>query len=588
LKVLGIHWSHHDNAAALVDDGAVLAAVEEERLTRVKHGPWVYPRRAIAACLRQAGVDPTDLDAIAIDFAPTAGVALAVRELAGHRSVRVAASEIVRRSWTLVAPWVARRQLRSPLPATYVEHHLAHAAMAYYPSGADDAAILVVDGLGDFACTSMFHARHGRLRRVARYPFPESLGLFYASMTQFLGFEAFGDEYKVMGLAGHGRDRYRHQMAQLLRPRPGNGFAIDHDYFTFRDDYTRMPYFGPCLEALLGPPRRPHDPLDERHADLAASTQARLEETLLSLGRELRTRTGSRVACLAGGVALNCAANGRLRASGLFEHIFASSAPGDAGCAVGSALQVARESAASGASARFNARPYSPFVGPEFSDLEIARVVKLCAAPQTVLVDPPAAAAALLSAGHALGWFQGRLELGPRALGNRSILADPRDPAVPRLLNRLVKEREDFRPFAPAVLEELALEWFELAGTSPFMQFTVRVRPDKRSRIPAVVHVDGTARVQTVGPQDNPPFRRLIEQFAQRTGIPCVLNTSLNSRGQPIACSPEDALECLGRTGLRYLIIGQHLVAKAESDLQQALRVLNDLNEPAQGRRGFE
>jgi carbamoyltransferase len=564
VNVLGIHWTTHDNAAALAVDGRIVAAVEEERLSRMKHGPWLYPRRSIEACLSLAGLAPRDLDAVAIDFAPTAQFGALLGEAASGRAWKSVASDVIRRGWLMLAPFVVRRHLDSPVKARYVPHHRAHAIASLYPFDLEHAAVLVVDGIGDFACISIFEARRGR-RLIQRWinRFPHSLGIFYAALTEYLGFRAFGDEYKVMGLAARGRDRYREAFRALLPIDERRGIELSTLHFTFRSDYSLYPFFGPELERLLGPRRPPEEPLDERHADVAASLQVRLSEAMLFLARKAKRLTGAGTLCLSGGVALNCATNGYLRREGPFDEVLASPFPHDGGCALGAALSVAGEQS--------HPDTFSPYLGPSWPEHRIARAVETADMPSTVVSEPARLAAKLVARGEIVGWFQGRMEFGPRALGNRSILADPRNSEMPALLNRKVKQREEFRPFAPAVIEDRAGEIFELSGVSPFMQFAVPVRPGARARIPAVTHIDGTARVQTVSRKQNPLFRELLEEFDRLTGVPCVLNTSLNSHSEPIACTPEDALGCFGRTGLTYLILGDRLVAKTEHTLASAL-----------------
>jgi carbamoyltransferase len=569
LNALGVHWTVHDNAAALVVDGEVVAAVEEERLTRQKHGPWVYPRRAVAWCLAEAGLDARALDVIAIDFSPAAGALGAAVEAIGHGAWKTLGAEVFRRGWTALAPHVVRRHIGGRARSLFIPHQLAHVASVWFPSEFDHAAVLVVDGMGDFSSAAIFEVRDraGRPRFERRWAnrFPHSLGLVYAALTAYLGFRPFADEYKVMGLAGYGRDRYRDELEGLIPLMPDGSFTLDHHRFTFRRDYSRLPFFDRSLEDLLGPRRAPAEPLCERHADIAASLQARLERVMLALADKAQRLVGARDLCVAGGVALNCAMNGRLRRDGPFRRVFCAQAPHDGGGALGAALVAASVEGGD------EVRPYPPFLGPGVDEAALARAIDTSMLPSAPLPDPPAVAARLLAAGHFVGWMQGRLELGPRALGNRSILADPRDAGTPGRLNRDVKQREEFRPFAPAVLEERANDLFEIDGRSPYMQFAVPVRPHWRGRIPAVVHVDGTARVQTVSAADNPLLRRVLESFERSTGVPCVLNTSLNSHGEPIAAAPEDALSCFGRTGLRFLIIGNRLVTKSERDLQTAL-----------------
>jgi carbamoyltransferase len=576
MKALGVHWTIHDNAAALVVDGEVVAAVEEERLSRQKHAPWIYPRRAIEWCLAHGRIDPVALDVVAIDFAPAAGALDVAAQAITQRAWGTLGAEIFRRGWAALAPQVIRRHLGSRIPAAFVGHQLAHAASAWFPSGLEHAAIIVVDGMGDFSCAGIFEARIDRrgprIERRWANRFPHSLGLVYAAMTRYLGFRPFSDEYKVMGLAGHGRDRFRRELATLVSLAADGSFAVGRE-LAFRRDYSSLPLVDRSLEDLLGPRRHPDEPVGERHADIAASLQARLEEAMLALARKARKLVRSAPdLCLAGGVALNSTMNGRLRRDGPFARVYCGPAPHDAGCAIGAALIASRlDGDGAGADRRlpFSSR-FTPYLGPEFDDRRIARAVDTSLLPSTRLADAAGTAAGLVAAGHAIGWMQGRLEIGPRALGNRSILADPRDPAVPAFLNRHVKQREEFRPFGPAVLEERAADLFALEGRSPYMQFTAPVHSSWRDRIPAVVHVDGTARVQTVSAADNPLFRLLLAAFDRLTGVPCILNTSLNSHGEPIANTPEDALGCFGRTGLRFLIMGDRLVAKSASDLARA------------------
>jgi carbamoyltransferase len=337
------------------------------------------------------------------------------------------------------------------------------------------------------------------------------------------------------------------------------GYRVNQRYFGFCQDYGRFPYFQTKLETLLGPQRKPDAPLEERHADIAASLQAQLELAMLNLARAAKRLTGSRNLCLAGGVALNCAMSGRLMTESPFERVIVGPASHDAGGALGAALYAAR------------ARPshFSPYLGPQHQPCDLENAISTSLMPASQLSDPACVAANLLAKGQAIGWFQGRLEFGPRALGNRSILADPRPRAMVGWLNRFVKQREEFRPFAPAVLAERAEELFELHQASPYMQFAVPVRSNWRGRLAAITHVNGTARVQTVSETDNPSFRRLLEAFNRLTGIPCLLNTSLNSHGEPMVNSPEEALACFGRTGLRYMILDDWLVAKTEHDLIQ-------------------
>jgi carbamoyltransferase len=563
MNVLGLHWKNHDNAAALVVGGEVVAGVEQERLNRLKHGPWLYPQQAVEYCLKEAGLNGSELDLIALNFAPSNGFGTALKQ-GFHGAWMNLGLEAAKRIWTLASPSYVRRQHGSRARACFVPHAVAHAASVYLPSHLEDAAILVADGLSDFACTTILQATGSRIQPLREVIFPNSLGYFYAALTEYLGFQPFADEYKVMGLAAYGCDRFNKQIGQLLMLDADGGYRINRRYFGFCQDYGRFPYFQTELETLLGPRRQPDAPLEERHADIAASLQAQLELAMLNLARAAKRLTGSRNLCLAGGVALNCAMNGRLMNESPFDRVIVGPASHDAGGALGAALYAAR------------ARPsrFSPYLGPQHQPCNVENAIHTSLVPAIRLSDPACVAASLLAKGQALGWFQGRLEFGPRALGNRSILTDPRPRTMVGWLNRYVKQREEFRPFAPAVLAERANELFELSEASPYMQFAVPVRPDWCERLAAITHVNGTARVQTVSEADNPSFRRLLEAFHRLTAIPCLLNTSLNSHGEPMVNSPEEALACFGRTGLRYMILEDWLVAKTEHDLSQVKDII--------------
>ncbi len=571
MYVLGINAAFHDSSAALLRDGVPVAAAEEERFTRIKHGKrpvpftsYQLPFHAIAYCLREAGIGLCAVDRIAYSFDPA--LALAGRDpetlrlplepsnaplpagsyaweglfLAGVLNLpRFLVDDIPHHLSALRDGIASYRDLP---PIEFVEHHLAHAASSYYVSGFDAAAILTLDGRGEQATTLHAVGRGTEIERIQDVLMPHSLGLLYERVTAYLGFLHSSDEYKVMALASDGSDRFVSRFRRLVELGEDGRFRVaDVD-----------------LESEFGPRRRPGEPLDARHFDVAAALQRVLEESVLSLSRWLHARTGLSDLCLAGGVALNCVMNARLRDESPFRRVFVQPAAGDAGTALGAAYAVdARE--------RRGARPYTmthAYLGPGFDDDQIRRALERAKLPYERPADIADAAADLLARDRIIGWFQGRMEFGPRALGARSILAAPSDPTMKDRLNA-IKDREEFRPVAPAVLEEYAAEYFEPAEPSPFMLFVHRVRGEREHLIPAVRHSDGTARIQTVSERDAPLYYRLIRAFMSRTGVPVVVNTSFNTRGNPIVCTPEDALECFYTSPLDALAIGPYLLSKA-------------------------
>ncbi len=567
VRLFPLGFFGHDAAAAVVTDGEVVACAAEERFTRVKHGlnlagNPLLPRHAIAYCLDAAGVRADDVDVVAHYCAFTdarvekrlslmaphlrdgdaAGVARAYRDVFRSMMCR----EVVARQY---------EQLTGAAPKAFVPvpHHLAHAASTYLASGFDEAVILTIDGAGEVESSLLAVGRDGAIDPVRRYALPTSLGTLYLILTVYLGFRSLDDEYKVMGLAAYGDPaRYRAVFERVVQLTDDGGYTT-----AAMADAT----FGAALVEALGPPRARDDPIEQRHADIAAALQQAIERAVLHVLRHARTQFGLPDLCLAGGVALNCAMNGAIARSRLFRRIFVQPASSDEGGALGAALYA-------GGSAAAHPRPAwtHAYLGPAFGEAEIEaaldRVRDRVAWSRPD--DPPRTAAAELERGRVHGWYQGRMEFGPRALGNRSILADPRDAGMRDRVNRKVKRREPFRPFAPAVLEEEARAWFDLGPmtSSPFMLFAVPVRDEVRARLPAVIHVDGTARVQTVSRDANPCFWRLIAAFRDMTGVPVVLNTSFNVRNEPIVCTPDDALRCLLSTDIDSLTIGRCLVEK--------------------------
>ena len=596
MKVLGISAFYHDSAAALIDDGTILAAAQEERFSRRKHDPR-FPHHAIAFCLDRAGVRLDGIDYIVFYDKPF---------LKFERLLETYLSFAPRgvRSFRMAMPiWIReklfqRDLLRSELKRygdafdwkrlLFAEHHLSHAASAFYPSPFDQAVILTMDGVGEWATTSVAMGSGSSIRIHKEIHFPHSLGLLYSAMTYYTGFKVNSAEYKVMGLAPYGEPKYAKAIYEhLIDVKPDGSFRLNLDYF---DYCTGLTMTNAKFDAIFGgPPRRPDQPLTQRHMDLAASVQLVLEEVVLRMTRALAAETPARHLCLAGGVALNCVANGRILQDGRFHDLWIQPASGDAGGALGAAL-----SAYYGYARQERAPEHSgdgmhgSFLGPEFSQPEIERRLYALGARFEILNDADLirACACELENGKALGWFQGRMEFGPRALGARSILADARSPEMQSRLNLKVKFRESFRPFAPSVLREDVSDWFELDHDSPYMLLVadvvkrrrVSMTPEQqalfgidklnvpRSDIPAVTHVDYSARVQTVTSDSNPRYYDLIREFRQRTGCPVLVNTSFNIRGEPIVCTPEDAFRCFMGTDMDTLAAGNCLLRKPDQD----------------------
>lgn len=570
MLTLGINAAFHDCSACIVRDGIVLAAAEEERFTRIKHGKrplpftvWQLPFHAIDACLREAGAVLAEVDHVAYAYDPW-------RQL-GQRRADIALplepSRAPAAGW--LSPWDplslsyivnAPRQLASGAPHHlrerfagvradgpyrwhFVEHHLAHEASAFLAAPFDDCAVLTMDGRGEQATTSYGHYRDGRYRRLHQVDLPHSLGLLYEAVTDHLGFLRSSDEYKVMALASYGEPAWAAELSERVR------WHGDGNYTIADTDWRQ----------LFGEPRPRGAPLAGRHFDIARSLQLVLEETVLQMARWLHQVTGARHLALAGGVALNCVMNARLRDEGPWEQVWVQPAAGDAGTALGAALWVDAEQRGF---PRRRWRMDHVFLGPEHGEAEIEDVLRQARLPYRRSADIARDAAALLAQDKVIGWFQHRMEFGPRSLGARSILASPLNARMQAHLN-LIKDREDFRPVAPVVPEEEAGDWFENAGSAPFMTFVFRVRPDRAQRIPAVRHVDGTARVQTVRVDQNPTLHALLQAFKERTGVPVLVNTSFNTRGEPIVCTPRDALESFCTTPLDALAIGPFIVDKS-------------------------
>ncbi|SOD62816.1 carbamoyltransferase [Streptomyces zhaozhouensis] len=590
-SALGISAFYHDSAAALVDDGTIVAAAQEERFSRRRHDP-AFPALAAAYCLTEAGTKLDDLDRVAYYEDPRrkfhrvlwTQLGTAPRGLSTFRRVLPEWLAWKRRAAATVSDRLRDLDLGAVPPVVCYRHHESHAASAFLPSPYASAAVLCVDGVGEWTTTSLWRGREDRVEPLAELRFPHSLGLLYSAFTYFCGFKVDSGEYKLMGLAPYGTPRY----APLIRERlvdvkPDGSFRLDTRYFAFLLGRVMT---GRAFEELFGGPRRePEAPLTEREFDLAASVQLVTEEIMLRLARTARERTGESRLCLAGGVALNCVANGRIVEEGVFDEVWVQPAAGDAGGALGAALLAApaaggRTHPARGRDAMRGAR-----LGPAFDDDAIQRYLDDNDLPHTRL-DPGELSrrvAAELAEGRVVGWFQDRMEFGPRALGCRSILGDPRDPAMQSVMNQKIKFRESFRPFAPVVLAEDAEEYFRLGQPSPYMLLVARLTDAQRrtapgqeeargldrlratrSTIPAVTHVDHSARLQTVDRADHPVLHRLLADFKALTGCPVLVNTSFNVRGEPIVATPEDAYRCFMRTRIDSLALGGFLLHKAD------------------------
>jgi len=572
MYTLGINAAYHDSSACLVRDGVVLAASEDERFTHRKHAKrpvpfstWELPFHAIDDCLKQAGIVLADVDHVAYSYDPylllgrrggNATITLPLEPSAHPTPEEWEAawdplflSSIVNAPRQLAdgAPHHLKERFRDvrpdgPFRWRFVAHHLAHAASAFHVSPFREAAVMTLDGRGEKATTGYAVGRGTELEWLGQVHMPHSLGLLYEDVTDYLGFLRSSDEYKVMALASYGKPRFANEFREIVRLGDGGRYTIEP---------TR-------LEERFGPKRLRGGPLEARHYDIAHSLQLVLEETVLELSKWLHETSGRDDLCMAGGVALNCVMNARIRDLGPFRRIWVQPAAGDAGTALGAAVWVDAMERGDGE------RPHvmdHAYLGPSFDDDEIEGFLKWSKLPYRRLDDVANQTAEILARDEVIGWFQGRMEFGPRALGARSILASPINPDMQTRLNE-IKDREDFRPVAPVVLEEEAPEWFEGAGISPFMLFIHDVRPEKADRIPAARHADGTARIQTVNRSQHPLYYDLIKAFAQRTGVPVLINTSFNTRGEPIVCAPRDAVESFWTSPLDALVIGSFLLEK--------------------------
>jgi carbamoyltransferase len=581
MYILGINAYHGNASAAIIADGRLIAAVEEERFNRVKYAAG-FPSAAIRYCLDAAGITLGEVDHIAIPRNPRAR--LATKLLYALKMPSFALERLkVMGQFAGIPETLAKAFDLAPdkIRAKYhrIEHHQAHLASAFFVSPFEQAALLSADGLGDFASTMWGTGQGNRMHIDGAIAFPHSLGMYYTAVSQYLGFRKFGDEYKVMGLAAYGEPAYLDEFRHIVHTNGGVGFRLGLDYFkhhrtgpemTWRDaDKTPElgAMFSDYMAERLGPARDPAAPVEKAHRDGAASLQARLEEVLFEMLRALHDRTRQKAVCLAGGVAFNCVANGKIFDQTPFEQIFVQPAAGDAGLAIGAAYFVHHQVLGLPRSFVMEDAYWGPGYSPEQMRSAVAASrlqsegMDISELHESVIAKE---AAKEIAAGKILGWFQGRAEWGPRALGNRSIVADPRRADMKDILNARIKHREMFRPFAPSILAEATGEYFERSYPCPFMTQAYSVRPEKREAIPAPTHVDGTGRLQTVTYAANPRYWGLIREFANLTGVPVVLNTSFNDN-EPIVCRPEEAIDCFLRTKMDVLVLGDILVRKPES-----------------------
>ena len=579
--ILGLNAYHGDASACLLRDGVLVAAAEEERFRRIKH--WAgFPTEAARWCLSAAGIGLADVSHVAVNQDPRASLWRKIGYLATQRpDLSLILDRIRNKRERTGAGETLARELQAPFRGEVhaVEHHLAHLASAFLVSPFDEAVAVSVDGFGDFASAAWGPGRGDAIEVDARVHFPHSLGIFYQALTQYLGFPHYGDEYKVMGLAPYGQPRFLPELRRVVRLVPDGGFRLALEYFRHAREKVDYEWSGgepvvgrlytPALEELLGPARGEGGALEQHHRDLASSVQAMYEEAFFHLLERLHERYRLDAVALAGGCAMNSVANGKVLRRTPFRRIYVQAAAGDAGGALGAAL-VAWQKVRRGAGAARSPMTHA-YYGPEYFEAQIAAALderktyldaQQCSVMQipdeTVLIQETAQA---IAGGAVVGWFQGRMEWGPRALGNRSILGDPRRADMKDLLNLKIKRRESFRPFAPSVLREAASAWFETNEDVPFMMQVHPVRPEKRALIPAVTHVDGSGRLHTVTREANPRYHRLIEAFGALTGVPMLLNTSFNEN-EPVVCRPEEALDCFLRTRMDRLVMGDRVIRR--------------------------
>lgn len=564
VHILGLSCYYHDSGAALLRDGQIVFAAQEERYTRKKHDE-AFPTNAIHHALERAGITAAELDAVVFYEKPLLKFFERILEteidvwprgfIMFHRAMR---------EWMTKKLWIPqdiRKNLKGYKgPILFTTHHESHAASAYYCSGFPDAAVVTVDGVGEWATTTIGHGQGKDLKILREIHFPDSLGLLYSAITYYLGFKVNSAEYKVMGLAPYGEPKYMNEMRKLIEIKEDGSFALDMTYFTYEYGLTMT---GKNMEELFShPTRKGEAKLEQFHKDIAASLQKITEEAMQKICAYAKKLTKSNYLCLAGGVALNCVANGKILKSGLFEDIFIQPAAGDAGGALGAAQAVWHTEYAGERLTRMS----NVYLGNDYSGNDIDKFLENEKLPFEKLSTEQMLekTAGFLEGENVIGWFQGRMEFGPRSLGNRSIIADARNKANWQKVNLKIKFRESFRPFAPTVLEEKVKEYFDLDRESPYMLLVADVHPDQREKIPAVTHVDGSARIQTIREDQNPLYYKLLKAFEERTGCAVIINTSFNVRGEPIVESPKDALNCFLNTDMDYLVLGNCILEKTQ------------------------
>ena len=582
MNILGLNAYHGDVAAALIRDGQLVAAIEEERFRRIKHVAG-FPHHAIAACLEMGGIAASDVDVFAVSRDPRAHLWRKALFLLKNRPKGTVASRARNLVSLRALPSTIAKSLNLDEAVVrqrtrFVEHHPAHLASAAFVSPFDEAAVCAIDGFGDFVSTSWGRVAGTRLSVEGRVFFPHSLGLLYLAITQYLGFPNYGDEFKVMGLAPYGEPRFVPEIESLVQLNDDGRFELDLSYFRHWSEGVQMtwedgapalgPVFTPKLESLLGPARRREDPLEAKHEAIAASLQVAFERAALHVLRHVRKATGSTRLCFAGGCAMNSVANGKIREQTGFRELFIQPAAGDNGTALGAALYACHQM--NGSHRGFVME--HGYWGPSFDDRAIGAALDAQHAATAEhgcshrAWDDEAAldrwTAEQIAAGRVVGWYQGRMEWGSRALGNRSIIADPRRADMREIINTRIKFRERFRPFAPSVLEEALDDYFVGGVPDPFMLQVYPVRPDKRALVPAITHVDGSGRLQTVSPRSNPRYYRLIKSFEGLNGVPMLLNTSFNEN-EPIVLTPQQALDCFLRTHMDVIVMGRHVLERA-------------------------
>ena len=597
---IGISAYYHDSAAALIQDGEILCAAQEERFTRKKNDAS-FPISAVRFCLEEAGITETDLDGVVFYDKPIVKFGRLIESYLSVAPSGLFTFPRVIPSWlgekldlrsTIRHEW---KTLPKEVPIYFAKHHQSHAASAFYPSSFNEAAILTVDGVGEWATTTIGMGEGNKITPIKEIHFPHSIGLLYSAFTAFCGFRINSGEYKLMGLAPYGEPRYVQRIYdELIDLKKDGSFELNMRYFSFLRNFKMTNrHFDRLFD---GPMRTSDEPISHRHMDIARSIQVVTEEVMMRLAYEAKKVTGSRNLCLAGGVALNCVANGRIAREGIFENVWIQPAAGDAGGALGAALAyhykdhervITTGDQMAGA-----------FLGPSYTETEIEKCLQMHNAVYqkmsfTDLVDT---VAELIADECVVGWFQGRMEFGPRALGHRSILADPRSSSMQRKLNLKIKYRESFRPFAPAVLEERISDYFDHSCPSPYMLMVASVQKSLwvdldenvdglaklnqvRSSLPAITHVDHSARIQSVNAQDNPEFYQLLKRFEEKTGCGVLINTSFNVRGEPIVCTPDDAYRCLINTEMDYLAVGNFLIKRTDQPIKDLTQTFTDLGD---------